>query len=119
MHSPLPFTRRDHTHTRHAQPQFPRSRSQNGSTSSLTSAADGTMEGATPVESAMWRDRFRRRCAEKQRRDTERKDQMARRRGIHVRGQDEMQDEDEEEATKRAELEDEEVGLSLTLSVSD
>lgn len=107
MPSPLPSRR---NHTRHAQPQFPRSRSAIGSTSSsaATLFPEAATEGATPVESAMWRDRFRRRCAEKQRRDTERKDEVAKRRGMLGYGQDLM--EDEEEAMKRAELEDEEVG---------
>jgi hypothetical protein len=55
----------------------------------------------------MWRDRFRRRCAENERRSTERRDAVLKHRRSYV--QSNAIEEDQDTARRRAELEDEEV----------
>jgi len=69
----------------------------------------GEGKGATPVESAMWKERFTRRVKDRERRKRARDEDINRRRSM------ERSDEilDEEEADRRAQEDDEEVRLAL------
>jgi len=74
----------------------------------------GEGKGATPVESAMWKERFTRRVKDRERRKRARDDDINRRRSMDR--SDEILD--EEEADRRAQEDDEEVRSLYRLSIA-